>query len=110
MAAPSYVDPRRSPRGRAANPIRLAIPFEYPTKQHKALTVDASLHGIKIRTDVPLSPGERVVILPEAGSGVRIPARVVWTRAVKISAGYVAGLEFAKPLTPLAGPQLRPTS
>jgi hypothetical protein len=44
----------------------------------------------------PLSPGERVVILPGAGSEDRITARVVWARALEISAGYVAGLEFLK--------------
>jgi hypothetical protein len=105
MGTPSFVDPRRSPRTRGANPIRLTIAFEYPYKQHKALTIDASLHGVRIRIDVPLSPGERVVILPEGRSQDRITAHVVWVRAVEISAGYVAGLEFVKPLTPLAVPQ-----
>ena len=109
MATPSFVDPRRSPRGREANPIRFAIPFEYPNKKHRALTVDASPHGIRIRTHFRLSPGEKVVILPEAGSEDRSTARVVWVRGLEIPVGYVAGLEFAKPLTPLAVPQLRPT-
>ena len=96
MPFPSYVDPRRSPRTREANPIRFAIPFEYPNKQHRALTVDASLHGIKIRTHFRLSPGEKVVILPKAGSKDRNTARVVWVRRLQIPDGYVAGLEFLK--------------
>jgi len=58
--------------------------------------MDGSLHGIRIRINFPLSPEERVVILPEAGSEDRITARVVWARALEISAGYVAGLEFLK--------------
>jgi len=109
MATPSFVESRRSPRGREASPIRLALAYDNYHKQHEALTRDESLHGISIRTHFPLSPGEKVVILPEAGSEDRNTGRVVWVRGLEIPVGYVAGLEFAKPLTPLAGPQLRPT-
>ena len=69
--------------------------------------MDASLHGLRIRTDVALSPGQKVLILPDVGMQDRITARVVWARELEISSGHVAGLEFAKPLTPVAVPKLR---
>jgi len=59
--------------------------------------MDEALGGVRIRIDIPLSAGEKVVILPEAVSEERIRARVVWVRELKTSATYVAGLEFAKP-------------
>jgi hypothetical protein len=102
MATPPFVDPRRSRRARETNPVHFTISFEQLRKQHEVLAVDESLHGVRIRTDVRLCPGENVVIIPEWDSEDRILARVVWMRAVEISAGYVAGLEFAKPLEPAA--------
>ena len=98
MATPSFVDPRRSRRAREANPAHFTISFGQLRKRHEVLTLDESLHGLRIRTDVRLCPGENIVIIPEGDSKDRILARVVWMRAVEISAGYVAGLEFAKPL------------
>jgi hypothetical protein len=95
MAPHSFIDVRRSSRVREANSIYVAIASDNYHEWHIALTKDKSLHGIKIRTDFPLSPGERVAILPEADSEDRITAHVVWARGLEISDGYIAGLEFA---------------
>lgn len=106
MATPSSVEDRRSPRFREANPIRLEIASERYGKVHEAVTMDEALDGVRIRIDVPLSAGERVIILPEAVSEEHIRARVVWVRELKSSTGYVAGLEFVRPLK-LEVPRLR---
>lgn len=100
MAPHFFIDVRRSHRVREANPIDVAIASDNYHEWHIALTMDKSLHGIRILTDFPLSPGERVAILPEADSEDRIRAYVVWVRGLEISAEYVAGLEFATSIVP----------
>ncbi len=95
MAPHSFIDVRRSRRVREANPIDVATASENYHEWHIALTMDKSLHGIRIRTDFQLFTGERVAIIPEADSMDRISARVVWARGLEISDGYIAGLEFA---------------
>ncbi len=94
MESTRFVDHRRSSRAREANPIRLALASEDYGVGHAAITMNESLCGVRIRTDVPLSPGEKIEIFPQGGSQQRIPARVVWVREPGPSAGYVAGLEF----------------
>jgi hypothetical protein len=94
MESTRFVDHRRSLRVGEANPIRLAIASEDYGVGHAAITMNESLCGVRIRTDVPLSPGEKILIFPQGGSQQRIPARVVWVRRPMSSAGYVAGLEF----------------
>jgi hypothetical protein len=98
MAPQFSIDVRRSRRVREANPIDFAIASGNYHEWHIALTMDKSLHGIRILTDFPLFPGEPVALRPEADSEDRISARVVWRQGLETSAGYVAGLEFAKPL------------
>ncbi len=106
MATPSSVDRRRSRRVPEATLISLAFPSDDCRVKHEAFTMNQSLHGVGIRTRVQLSPGEAIVIFPGEGYWQTVPACVVWARASEIDAGYVAGLEFTKPSTPLAVPQL----
>jgi hypothetical protein len=94
MESTRFVDHRRSSRAREANPIRLAIASEDYGVGHAAITMNQSLQGVRIRTDVSLSPGEKILIFPQGGSQQRIPARVVWVREPEPGVGYVAGLEF----------------
>ena len=106
MDAPIFVESRRSPRGRDASPILLAIASENYHIQCNALRMDASLHGMRIRTDVPLSLGTRVEILPNGRSGDCITTHVVWMQELEISSVYVVGLEFNIRMKP-AAPQFR---
>ena len=100
MATPSFVDPRRSHRAREANPIHVAIASESYQMRHEVVTMDGSLHGIRIRIAVPLVPGENIAVFLNKASQFRNPARVVWMQKSEVSEGYIAGLEFAKPLEP----------
>jgi len=94
MANPSFVDLRRSRRVPEATPISLAFPSADCRIKHEALIMNQSLHGVGIRTRVQLSPGETIVIIHLGGSrSDTAPARVVWVRRPKSSAGYFAGLE-----------------
>ena len=68
MAPHSFIDVRRSRRVREANPIDVAIASDNYHERHIALTMDKSLHGMRILTDFQLFPGQRVAILPEADS------------------------------------------
>ena len=107
---PFFVDHRRSRRVPETTPISLAFPSDDCRVKHEALIMNQSLHGVGIRTSVQLSPGQAIVILPREGYWHAVPARVVWARTSEIGAGYIAGLAFAKPSTPLAVPQLPRTS
>jgi len=99
-----FVDQRRSPRFRETNPLRLAIASEDYRAEYDAITTDHSLHGARIRTNISVSPGEIVEIIPEGDPELRITARVVWMRGAEPNVSYFEGLEFLKPMTV---PQLR---
>jgi hypothetical protein len=107
MATNSFVDARRSRRVPEAKRIRLAIGFENYRMPHEVLTMNESLHGVRVRIAVPLIPGEKIVVFPKADSQRSIPARVVWMRKAEVSDGYIAGLEFSTPLVPVAAPSPR---
>jgi hypothetical protein len=94
MKSGPFLNLRRSRRTPEANPIPLAIASEDYQVNHQAFTMNRSLHGLRIRTAVPLSPGETVVISRREGSRHTIPAHVVWVREPIPSAEYIAGLEF----------------
>ena len=109
MATNSFVDPRRSRRVPEAKRIRLAIGFENYRMPHEVLTMNESLHGVRVRIAVPLIPGEKIVVFLQSGSQDRTPARVVWMQKAQVSEGYIAGVEFAKPLEPKKVPQFHRT-
>lgn len=107
MDTSSFVDLRRSRRGRAVNSIHVAVPFENHQIRHEVVTMDESLHGIRIRTIAALSPGEKIVVFLQGESQAPTTARVVWVRRQEISAGYVAGLEFNETKPELGVPECR---
>jgi hypothetical protein len=94
METNKYAERRRSDRVRGAIPVHFAIASEEYGVEHEGMTMDRSSHGLRIRTAVPLSPGEAVVVLSVGGSRRAIPARVVWTRAGELSFEGAAGLEI----------------
>ena len=98
MDATNFTDPRRSLRERETIPIRYAIASEDYRVEHEAITMDRSLHGLRIRTAVRLSCGETVVVLPLGGSQGATPARVVWVHGAESSFEGAAGLEFLNSL------------
>ena len=61
---------------------------------HVGSAIDLSQQGARIQTEVPLSPGQTVDLVPSGGIGVGTPCRVVWVRAPDPSKTGEAGLEF----------------
>jgi len=93
MESPRFLDRRRSTRVRQTIPIRIRIASEDYQVEHEAFMMNKSQLGLRIRTAVPLSPGEAVVVALRTGSGHAIRAHVIWARHAKFSAVSVAGLE-----------------
>jgi len=62
--------------------------------ENEGSTVDLSLGGVRVRTCVPLFPGETVGIITKGDSGHVISARVVWAQRAGADLWTLAGLEF----------------
>jgi hypothetical protein len=67
---------RRSERKPAQIIVTLVI--EGDEADHLATAVDLSQHGLRLQTDVPLAPGQRVGVLLRDSPSCVIGARVVW--------------------------------
>jgi hypothetical protein len=94
METNNYAERRRSERIRGATPIHFAIASEDYEVEHEGMTMDRSPHGLRIRTSVPLSCGEAVVVLSLGGSRGAIPARVLWVRDGEPRFEAAAGLKI----------------
>ncbi len=92
------VDQRRSPRNREAIPVRLAIASEDYRLEYEAVLIDRSSTGIGIRTNMPLSSGEKVLVHWLDKRRDAIPARVAWANGAEFSFAGAVGLEFLNPL------------
>jgi hypothetical protein len=86
--------PRRWERELATIPVRLVLKAENFKADDSAITVDVSLRGMKVRTNLALVPGEWVGVVPKGEFPQAIPARVVWVREDESSHWTFAGLEF----------------
>jgi hypothetical protein len=70
---------------------------------NSAITVDISLHGAEVRTNLALVPGEWVGVVPKGEFPHAIPTHVVWVREDEASRWTFAGLEFLDHCLALAG-------
>ena len=86
--------PRRWEREPAHIPIKLVLKAERFKTDNSAATVDVSLRGMKVQTNLTLIPGEWVGVVPKGGFPHAIPARVVWAREDEASHWVLAGIEF----------------
>jgi hypothetical protein len=59
-----------------------------------AFIVDYSADGARLRSNLPLAPGQKVQILPGEGSNRAVPGRVVRVRPV--NGGVEAEVEFLR--------------
>ena len=98
MEVDRYVEHRRSDRVGDAVPIHFTIASEGYGVAREAITMDRSSHGLKIRTAVPLSQGEAVLVSSLGGTRCAIPGRVVWVRGAEPSFEGTAGLAFLSSL------------
>jgi ATP-dependent protease Clp ATPase subunit len=86
--------PRRWEREAAHIPIKLVLKAERFKADNSAITVDVSLRGMRVQTNLTLIPGEWVGVVPKGGFPHAIPARVVWAREDEVSHWVFAGIEF----------------
>lgn len=86
--------PRRWERELSSVPIKLVLRAETFKSDTSAITVDVSLRGMQVRTNLMLVPGEWVGVVPKGGFPHAIPGRVVWSREDEISRWIFAGIEF----------------
>lgn len=93
---------RRWERQPATVPIGLAMKTDtgltlkanhYKTDD-SALTVDISLHGVRVRTVLALVPGEWVGVVPKGEFPYAVQARVVWIREDESTHRTYAGIEL----------------
>ena len=85
---------RRWERELATVPIRLVLKAESFKADDSATTIDVSLGGAKVQTNLALVPGEWVGVVPKGEFPHAIPARVVWAREDESSHWTLAGIEF----------------
>ena len=86
--------PRRWEREPAKISIKLVLKAESFKADNSAITVDVSLRGMKVQTNLALVPGEWVGVVPKGEFPHAIPTRVVWAREDELSHWTFAGLEF----------------
>jgi hypothetical protein len=94
MPGEQFHIPRRWERELSAIPIRLVLEAGKFKSDNSAMTVDVSLRGMKVRTNLNLIPGEWVGVVPKGGFPQAIPARVIWAREDEVSRWVFAGIEF----------------
>lgn len=94
MQTNAYATLRRWEREPATIPVRLVLKAENFKADDLAVSIDLSLHGIRVQTSLALGAGEWVGVVPKGEFPHAIPARVVWAREDEISHWTVAGLEF----------------
>lgn len=94
MPGEQFHIPRRWERELSAIPIRLVLEATKFKSDNSAMTVDVSLRGMKVRTNLNLIPGEWVGVVPKGGFPQAIPARVIWAREDEVSRWVFAGIEF----------------
>jgi hypothetical protein len=63
------------------------------------MTIEISLHGMRIRTALPLAAEEWVEVIATKEFPHTIPAQVVWARAEESSHSTLAGIEFLPALS-----------
>jgi hypothetical protein len=85
---------RRWERDPANVPIKLVLKAESFKSDNSAITIDLSVRGMQVRTNLALVPGEWVGVVPKGGFPHAIPARVVWAREDESSHWTFAGIEF----------------
>ena len=86
--------PRRWERQPATVPISLAMEADPSKVDDSAITVDISVRGASVRTNLALVRGEWVKVVAKGKSPRSIPALVIWVQNDESSHSTLAGLEL----------------
>ena len=87
---------RRTERKVAKIAIVVFVDKETDREGSDAVTVDVSVRGARIQSDLTLTPGQMVEVVPVNGSDP-VAARVVWVGKPASELQGQAGLEFLEP-------------
>ncbi len=90
--------PRRCERIYVRIPITLIVESEGMKVVHEAHTVDLSQRGVRVRSELALSRGQKIEVIPNEDRKYVVPGRVVWVGAAGSEQHSEAGLEFLQPL------------
>ena len=94
MQENTSVPPRRWERQPATVPISLMLEADPSKADDSAITVDISVRGASVRTNLPLVRGEWVKVVGKGQYPRPIPALVAWVRTDDSSHLTLAGLDF----------------
>jgi len=79
-------------------PVALSTHLKAPDVDHGASIVQLSFLGARVKTGVPLKPGQSVQMIRLTGSYAPVPASVAWVGALKSAVEGHVGLKFTDPL------------
>ena len=96
MATSPQVTRRRSERKIAKIAIVVFVDHEHEPGGSDAYTVDVSTLGARIQSELSLTPGQMVEVVPVNGAEY-VAARVVWVGKPASELQGQAGLEFLDP-------------
>lgn len=96
MALDTQSTTRRSKRKPAQITVTLVIDGD--EAEYLATALDFSQHGLRLRSDIPLVPGQPVGLILNPHPDFFIGARVVWVGRTDSAEAGQAGLEFLAPL------------
>ena len=94
MEGGKHPDGRRCERLPARIRITLRVGSEGHAIERIASAVDLSTHGVRVRTNLVLSPGQTLDLFSRGGRMRPVPGRVVWVRTSESNRPREAGLEF----------------
>ena len=94
MQANSHADHRKLKRQTVAVPVSIVRKANELTPDITAATMNISLSGVSILTQVALVPGQEVKIVIKGQFSQTIPTRVVWVREDGSSRRTIAWLKF----------------
>ena len=94
MQTNTAVIDRRWERQATETPINLVLDPAHFKKDNSAITLDISLCGARVRTNLTLAPGDWVGIIARGDFPHAIPSRVVWAHEDSYTHWTFAGLEF----------------
>jgi hypothetical protein len=98
MSSGVIANARRCERIFVKMPVSLLVESQGTKIAHEASTVDFSQRGVRVKSRVPLWPGQNIELIPSGSPRCSVPGRVIWVHATSANRAGEAGLEFLQPL------------
>jgi hypothetical protein len=91
-------DARQSPRMHAKIPVSLLLESQDIPIVQDTFTIDISTHGMRVKIQSSVWPGQPVEVISTRHSDQTVSARVIWVHANSATGIGEAGLKFSRPL------------